>query len=346
MTDKSADTPIIETADWSKLPADPLVSVHMLAYRHEKFIAQAIEGVIAQRCDFPFELIIGEDCSPDGTLEIARAYQARYPQLIRVVTGPYNVGMHKNAQRCGALCRGKYIALCEGDDFWHDSKKLQMQVDLMESNPAMVLCHTDFDRMTRFRTKRSVHRSKASATYPAQGNAYESLLLDWSVMTATALYRRDIVSDFTRTPFYTHEWPFGDRNLMLYASLRGTVGYIDKSTATFRKMLGSASNSGLPAKLRMAIANRDCIQLFLSSFPVDKVTAYLSLMRMHRWVYLAALRNRNLQDMDDAFLWLSQHGFGPSRNVHFLCRMAVKAKFPIVSVEFVRTVLDRYMSAM
>jgi glycosyltransferase involved in cell wall biosynthesis len=87
-----------EISDPAVLAAQPLVSVLMLAYRHEPFIAAAIQSVVDQRMNFPVELVIAEDCSPDGTLKIALEYQRRYPNLIRVLTDDRNVGMHANAQ--------------------------------------------------------------------------------------------------------------------------------------------------------------------------------------------------------------------------------------------------------
>ncbi|RYG88550.1 MAG: glycosyltransferase, partial [Alphaproteobacteria bacterium] len=98
----------IEFADWGKLPANPLVSIYMLAYQHEKCIAEAIAGVLAQECDFAIELIIGEDHSPDKTGEIVLAHQRQHPQLIRVLTADRNVGGLANVRRCLLATRGEY----------------------------------------------------------------------------------------------------------------------------------------------------------------------------------------------------------------------------------------------
>ena len=89
---------------------EPLVSVKMLTYNHEPYIAKAIECVLAQKTNFAFELVIGEDCSTDGTREIVFDYAQRFPEIIRVITSDQNVGMKKNSKRVNAALRGKYIA--------------------------------------------------------------------------------------------------------------------------------------------------------------------------------------------------------------------------------------------
>jgi glycosyltransferase involved in cell wall biosynthesis len=114
--------------------SEPLVSVHMITYNHAPYISQAIEGVLMQKTNFPFELVIGEDCSTDGTQEIVFDYARTYPDIIRVITSNNNVGMHENSTRTQQACRGKYIAYCEGDDFWNLPEKLQIQINLLEAN--------------------------------------------------------------------------------------------------------------------------------------------------------------------------------------------------------------------
>ncbi len=118
----------------------PLVSVRLVTYNHEKWIAQCLESILMQRTDFPFEVIVGEDCSTDGTLEIVLAYAERHPDKIRVLPAEANLGAMTNSYRVQQACRGKYHAMIEGDDYWIDPLKLQKQVDFMEANPDMTLC--------------------------------------------------------------------------------------------------------------------------------------------------------------------------------------------------------------
>jgi glycosyltransferase involved in cell wall biosynthesis len=128
----------------------PVVSVIMVTYNHRNYLRQAAESVLNQRTTFPFELIIGEDGSEDGTAEVCRELEREHPHKVRVFyrsrkdvitiegmpTGRFNV------TECMKAARGKYIALCEGDDYWQDMEKLEKQVRFLESNPGYVLsCH-------------------------------------------------------------------------------------------------------------------------------------------------------------------------------------------------------------
>lgn len=144
-TCKANKAPCIGIINPAKLSKDPTVSVQMITYNQEPYIAQAIEGVLMQKTDLPFELIIGEDCSTDHTRTIVLDYQKKYPGLIRVITSDNNVGMMNNSLRTMVACRGKYIALCEGDDYWTDPCKLQKQVDFLEANPEYGMISSDIN---------------------------------------------------------------------------------------------------------------------------------------------------------------------------------------------------------
>lgn len=112
----------------------------MITYNHAPFIAQAIEGVLMQQVNFPFELVIGEDCSTDDTRSICVSYQQRYPEIIKLRIPEHNLGMVANGKENHKACAGKYIAICEGDDYWTDPLKLQKQVDFLENHPDYSLC--------------------------------------------------------------------------------------------------------------------------------------------------------------------------------------------------------------
>lgn len=117
-----------------------MVSVNMITYNHSLYIAQAIEGVLMQRVNFKIELIIGEDCSTDNTAAIVTAYAEKHPDIIKTRFNICNMGMTINGLETLKLCTGKYIAFCEGDDYWTDPFKLQKQVDFLEANPEYSLC--------------------------------------------------------------------------------------------------------------------------------------------------------------------------------------------------------------
>jgi glycosyltransferase involved in cell wall biosynthesis len=118
----------------------PMVSICCITYNQGKFITQAINGFLMQKTDFPVEIIVGDDCSNDDTLTVLQPYLSKYPDKIRVVSAAKNVGIHYNLINTLKFCTGKYIALCEGDDYWTDPYKLQKQVDFMEKSPDHIIC--------------------------------------------------------------------------------------------------------------------------------------------------------------------------------------------------------------
>lgn len=118
----------------------PKLSVVVLAYNHEPFLRQALDGVLGQDVDFAYEVIVGEDCSTDGTRAVLQEYARRYPAVLRPIYQPRNVGMGPNFQACLAACRGEYIALLEGDDYWTSPLKLRRQVAWLDAHPDFSLC--------------------------------------------------------------------------------------------------------------------------------------------------------------------------------------------------------------
>lgn len=335
------DTATIEIADWDRLPDNPLVSVIMLAYRHEKFISKAIEGVLAQKCNFSFELIIGEDCSPDHTGEIVRDYQTRFPHLIRIVTARQNVGMHANGDRCRHAIRGRFVALCEGDDYWHHPRKLQMQVDAMTGTSDATLCHTEYDRLVGDRLTKDCH-ARSRSLYIADGcNAYTKLLHRWSVMTATSMYRVDVVRNFFETVFNNPNWPFGDYNLALYAAAMGPVVYLPTSTAVWRKVAGSATNDSPERILRMRKASVACREMFMDAFPVADDVRRECLCFALRNVMNAAFHACNAEAFVEARARLVQLECRLPPLDDWLRKTAIAWRFPARWYQALRSVLLR-----
>ena len=118
----------------------------MLSYNQEEYIAQCMEGILAQKGEFLLELVIGDDRSTDRTLEIIKSYldNFRHNKMeVNILSADGNLGMTPNFKRCWFACTGDYIAFCEGDDYWTDPYKLQKQIDFMKSHPACALCFND-----------------------------------------------------------------------------------------------------------------------------------------------------------------------------------------------------------
>lgn len=117
-----------------------MVSICCVTYNHEKYIAEALDGFLMQKTSFSYEIILGDDCSTDNTKLIIQSYCRKYPGKIQLVSNEVNVGNIQNQCRIFDCAKGKYIAMCDGDDYWIDPLKLQKQVDFMESHDDSVIC--------------------------------------------------------------------------------------------------------------------------------------------------------------------------------------------------------------
>ena len=142
-----------------------MVSVCMITYNHEPYIARAIEGVLEQESPFSYELVIGDDHWTDRPREICLKYEMMHPGVVRVLGSDVNLGITGNFARTLVACPGKYIALCEGDDFWTDRSKLHKQVKFLEEHPEYA--------MTSGRVQR-IFQDKVS---PARSGTMRSLLI-------------------------------------------------------------------------------------------------------------------------------------------------------------------------
>jgi glycosyltransferase involved in cell wall biosynthesis len=259
----------------------PLVSVEMITYNHAPYVAQAIEGVVKQEVDFPIELVIGEDCSPDGTQAIVLDYQKKHAETIRVVTSERNVGAWANVRRTRGACRGKYIAYCEGDDYWHHPGKLKAQVDYLEAHPECGLVHSDVDVVDVATGKRSC-RQRTRLTIPCEdGDAnlpWWILSGRYAIWTCSVCARKELVDRVTEANpdlFGGNRFLLGDLPLWFELSRASHVHFIDESMATYRVLPESASRSRDASKqLRFALSGRDvrvyCMQKYSCPAEMEK----------------------------------------------------------------------------
>ena len=228
----------------------PLVSVKMITYNHAPFIVQAIEGVLQQKTNFPFELVIGEDCSTDGTREIVFAYQRRYPDIIRIITSDSNVGMKTNGLRTRKACRGKYVAVCEGDDWWQHPLKLQKQVDYLETHPDCGMVHSNYDvyhESSKVLTKDYMNYRKFEV--PQKPDIIDIIVrcrISFRIQACTAIFRNALCEEIIESDPYLHQsghFLMGDTQLWAELAIKSGIAYIPESLATYRLLDESASRS-------------------------------------------------------------------------------------------------------
>lgn len=190
----------------------------MTTYNHAPYIARAIESVLAQRTSFAVELLLGEDCSSDSTPDICRSYAARYPDRIRLVTSEHNVGMRANYRRTIEACRGRYVAICDGDDWWCDPEKLERQVAMLEADPSLGLCYTRSLRLFEG-TGRELHYPEVMLT------DFDRLLFNNTVENCTAVARRDLILRYYAEvrPEEHPEWLTDDAPMWLWFAAESRI---------------------------------------------------------------------------------------------------------------------------
>jgi glycosyltransferase involved in cell wall biosynthesis len=221
---------------------DPLISVVVPTFNHEAFINAALDGAVMQDTVFPYEIIVGEDCSTDRTREIVLGYQRKYPDKIRALLSNENHGKYTgtgriNFMRCQHACRGKYIAMCEGDDYWTDPNKLQQQVEYLESNPEYAITfhnvkvvYEDENRTHEYYVNRRVS-GNIDATIPPYESGMENLVHGNYVQTPSVVFRKTAWEDGLSL-FRTV--PIADWSLWLLTARFGKIRYIPDVMASYR----------------------------------------------------------------------------------------------------------------
>lgn len=222
------------------------VTVSITTYNHERFIAQALDSVLMQRVDFPYEIIVGDDCSTDGTSAIVDNMQRAHPELIRVIRPAGNLGDNGKPMFVETLkaARGKYICTLDGDDYWTSSDKLAMQVALMEQDPT---CTMTYHNVLKVFDDGSEPIPYNSPHHPPVLTTDKLLEGNW-VPGCSPVIRADLVSQL---PPWFYAAPWGDWPLYLLATETGTVRYIDEMLGVYRIHRGGAW-SGLTAEAQAA----------------------------------------------------------------------------------------------
>ena len=209
-----------------------LVSVCMITYNHEDYIAQAIESVLMQKTTFPIELVIGEDCSTDSTAAIVKEYSHNYPEIIKARCNLQNLGMRLNGNKTRQECSGKYIAICEGDDYWTDPYKLQKQVDELKNHPECYLCFHPAIVETNFKkVKIRSNHSNLNRIF----NISEVILGGGYFMpTESLVLNRKVIENL---PEWFLEAPVGDYFLQILGSMNGGALYLNEPMSVHRTNL-------------------------------------------------------------------------------------------------------------
>lgn len=271
-----------------------MVSIHCLAYNHEKYIADALESFLMQKTTFAYEVLIHDDASTDGTADIIRKYEDKYPDIIKPIYQKENqYSKHINILTTYQLPRmkGKYYAVCEGDDYWTDPYKLQKQFEAMEKHPELDICSH------RALLVNSEDKTIVSESIPAKETCIipvEKVIEGGGgfVMTCSLFLRKDYKA--SELPF-RNEYCF-DYTLQISGALRGGMLYLDDCMSAYRVLSQNSwvrSQKNDPNKL---IKHKEYVSLMLKQLDVDTNKKYhgsvkKALHRINKITFLRAVKH-------------------------------------------------------
>lgn len=234
----------------------------MISYNHGKFIAQAIDSILSQTCDFEIELVIGDDCSQDDTGRICEAYAARDPR-VRLLPRERNLGVMPNFARTLAACDGEYVAVCEGDDYWTDTHKLAKQVAFLDAHPDYAGAAHQSDVLINEQVARQFKAGVSDTLLT------EDLTGGRLFHTASVIFRRRAVDLFCGAPLVLS----CDRLLNFCISFIGKIHYSEEVMCAYRLHGGGMSSNATVAQMKTDLS---CINYLKSIQPTFPKYQYLS----------------------------------------------------------------------
>lgn len=267
----------------------PLVTIQCCTYNHEPYLRDALEGFVMQQTDFPFVAIVHEDASTDGTAQVLREYAEKYPDIILPIfekENQYSKGtltqiMNKACEVTGA----KYIAMCEGDDYWIDPLKLQKQVDFLESHPDFGLVHSNVfeaDYKNKF-LKTKVFRENIP-----EGDVKKDILVGNFIYTLSVMYRSEFNDTIEKEIDPLPHW---DRIMWICLSRITKFHYIPEETGVYRILKNSATHGNIKTVLKTDIIGTSDLLKFLDKNNYSKEEIYSFYVprsrRLLKYSYLA-----------------------------------------------------------
>ncbi|TWU41194.1 putative glycosyltransferase EpsE [Novipirellula aureliae] len=211
----------------------PVVSVALITYNHEQYIEQAVQSVLEQQTPFPIEILVGEDCSTDGTRAVLERLDQQHPGRLTLLPRPKNLGLSGNLQDCRERARGRYLAVLEGDDYWIDPLKLKKQHDAMEMHPDWSMC---FGACRVFYEDGSREAIIKPNVFPSAPLGVDDFLQECQIQTmSVTMYRQGIIE---RTPMWHSKLRIGDWALAILHANVGPIGFVPEVLTAYRAHAG------------------------------------------------------------------------------------------------------------
>ena len=265
---------------------NPQIIVVVCAYNHEKYIAQCLDSILMQKTDFAYGIYVGEDESKDGTRTICKEYAAKYPKKIKLIlhnqknkTQHYGRPSGKFNMMYGLLCtEAKYIAFCDGDDYWTDPLKLQKQFDFLEKNPQYVGCHANVNFLYNETGEIKIAHQNPIADLDA-----EQILEKNPIVTLSTVVRNH--------PDIAQEWmieaPLGDLSIYLSLTQHGKMAYLDENVGVYRQGVGLHSTRNRSKRIRARI---DTLKELRNALPAFRGILAKYLLRTYPKYYYQVAR--------------------------------------------------------
>lgn len=255
---------------------NPTISVLMCTYNHEQYIAQAIEGVVNQRCDVPFELLVGEDAGPDQTREIVLQYAKKFPDIVKPVFPEHNLGASKNIINLAEHAHGEILSVCDGDDWWHRDDILQKQWEAFQKEPEVGM----------FCAKAKCYQQKQGKYDGTLGydgaESLERMIKDnRDVAAPTIAFRKELfLNCASDCDWYIDQNCFYDSIMAYWFAYYSKIRYMDEELASYRVLEQSACHADDP--MRTALYSRRYFSVkwrFLLEHPLDSAMMHELLMK-------------------------------------------------------------------
>lgn len=215
----------------------PVISVVVITYNQENTIAQTIEAILSQMCTYPFEIIVGDDCSTDETFQICLGYQIKYSNIIKLLSQEYNKGLIKNYIDVLSLCKGRFIAQCAGDDYWCDDKKLQKQCDLLMDNADVGFVRTGNYNLDVKTGKITINNFHSTAV----GNVFDIVKYGTIASAPTIFFRTSLLKYINFDQFIKRQFSVEDYPLQAIMAKHTNFAYLSDLTAVYRQAHGTIS---------------------------------------------------------------------------------------------------------
>ena len=253
----------------TQLIINPLVSVIIPSYNRADTVCETIESIINQKCNFDFEIVIGDDCSTDNAREVLLQYQKKYPEKIVLLFHNQNIGLGANWATCVKHSRGKYIANCDNDDYWHNPNKLQLQVDFLENNPQYGVVHSNYRTHNRKTGEiKEIIVDHYIYEKPLQQSIFNG---KFKFCNATMMYQKELIDKYVNLNDYIkYQFTLQDWNTWVILSKYTDFYCLPISTATFGIETESITRPKEYIKVEARLAKEKIMYKYLCDlFPKD-----------------------------------------------------------------------------